>query len=84
MATKIKKLDLKRSGAHKLVQVTLEKGGKEYVFTAKATDVLDESRFRSLLKMWDEQAIPEAEKEAGMTDEAIEERLKKIKNPEQG
>lgn len=82
MPTKVKKLDLEKSGGHKLVKVILEKGGEEYAFTAKATDVLDKVRFGSLLKIWDEQAIPELEKEAGMTDEEVEKSLKKLKGRE--
>lgn len=79
MTTKIKELKAEKSGERKLVRVTLEKDGKEYFFTAKATDVTDEDRFNSLLRVWTTQAIPEQEREGKMTDEQLEEDLKRIK-----
>ena len=81
MTSKIKKLELKQAGEHKIVEVTLEKGGKEYAFTAKALHVLDEEKFKNLLQIWDEEMIPEREAEEALTDKAIEVALEKIKKP---
>lgn len=81
METKIKKLELKQAGEHKIVEVTLEKGGKEYIFTAKAIHVLDEGKFKGLLQIWDEQMIPEQEAEGSLTDEMIERKLVGIAKP---
>lgn len=77
--TKIKKMELESAGEHKIVKVTFEKKGAEYTFTAKATDVLDEKKFESLIKFWTEKMIPEREAEAGLTDKGIEVELEKIK-----
>ena len=82
--TTIKKMVSQQSGTHKLVEVTLEKDGKEYKFTAKATDVLDEQRFASLLRVWDEQAIPEIVAEKALTDKGVEEMLEKRKKMKVG
>lgn len=82
MTSKIKKLELKRAGEHKIVEVTLEKGGKEYAFTAKALHVLDERTFKDLLKIWDEKMIPEREAEKKLTDKEIKVALEKIKKPQ--
>lgn len=81
METKIKKMELDKAGEHKTVKVTFEKGAKEYTFIAKALDVVDEERFKGLLKYWTEKAIPEREIEEGMTNEAIEEKLAEIVAP---
>lgn len=81
MKTKIKKMELEKAGEHKTVKVTFEKSGKEYEFTAKAVDVVDDERFKGLLKFWTEKAIPEREREEGMTDEVIEEKLAEIVEP---
>lgn len=79
MKTKIEKMKLKRAGKHKIVEVTLKKGGKEHVFTAKALHVLDDATFKDLLQIWDEKMIPEREAEEALTDEAIEVGLENIK-----
>lgn len=81
MKTKIKKMELKQAGEHKLVEVTLTKGGKDYLFTAKALHVLDERKFKNLLQIWDEQMIPEREREEGLTDEVIEGKLAELIEP---
>jgi len=75
--TKIKKIEIEEAGGNKMVKVTLEKDKEEYVFYARATDVLDEKKFKSLLKYWNEKAIPEKEAEAGFTEEQLKELLKK-------
>lgn len=80
---KIKKMELQQAGEHKIVEVTLEKGGKEYSVTAKVADVLDEKRFASLLEYWTKKKIPEDETEAAMTDEDIEKKLVKIMTPKE-
>ena len=80
--TTIKKMMSQQSGTHRLVEVTLEKEGEEYTFTAKATDVLDEKRFASLLRIWNKQAIPERVAEKALTDEGIETILEKRKKME--
>ena len=78
--TKIKSMELKRAGENKIITVTLEKGGKEYPFTAKAVDVLDKKKFASLLKFWGEKMVPEQEAEAALTDEGIEKELELLMN----
>ena len=81
MTSKIKELKLKQAGEHKIVEVTLEKEGKEHTFTAKALHVLDEEMFKNLLQIWDEKMIPEREAEETLTDEVIEAALEEIKKP---
>lgn len=76
--TKIVKTEVEGTGDHKIVKITLEKDGKEYGFSAKATDVMNEKTFKSLLKYWNEKAIPEKEADAGISEEALSSRLKKI------
>lgn len=78
MDVKIKKLEVQQAGERKLIEVTLEKGGREHKFTAKVADVLDEERFASVLKYWKEKKIPEDETEAAMTEEEIKVELEKI------
>jgi len=74
--TKIKKIDLEKGG--KTVKATLEKDGVDYVFYARSIDVMDEKKFESLLKFWNEKAIPEKEAEAGFEEEGLNARFKKM------
>lgn len=79
MTTKVKKIDVETSGTNKIVKVTLEKDGKEYVFSARRTDVMDENKFQNLLKVWNESGIPQQEAEAALSDTDMEVRVGKIK-----
>lgn len=74
--TKIKKIELEKEG--KTVKATLEKNGVDYIFYAKTVDTLDEKKFKSLLKFWDEKAIPEKEAEEKLTEVGVKASLKKL------
>lgn len=73
MTVKVKKTE--REGAN-IVKVTLEKEGREYTYTAKLGDVLDENIFKSLLHTWD-RMIKEEEAREELKEEDIEKVLKK-------
>lgn len=74
--TKIKKIELEKEG--KTVKATLEKNGVDYIFYAKSVDALDEEKFKSLLKFWNEKAIPEKEAEEKLTEVGVKASLKKL------
>ena len=74
--TKIKSMEVEDAGDSKIVKITLEKGGKEYEFSARATDIMDEKRFKSLLKFWNEKAIVEREEMEGITEKNLTDRIK--------
>ena len=76
MTTKIKSMEVEDAGDSKIVKITLEKAGKEYEFSARPTDVMDEKRFKSLLKFWDEKAIVEREEAEGITEKNLTDRIK--------
>ena len=75
--TTIKKMELEKEG--KNVKVTLEKAGVDYVFYARSVDMMDEKKRDSLLKFWNEKAIPEKEVEAGLSGEALNASFEKMK-----
>lgn len=74
--TKVKKMELEGGGES--VKATLEKDGVEYVFYARSVDVMDEKKLKSLLKFWNEKAIPEKEMGAGLTEEVLKASFKKM------
>ena len=76
MSTKIKSMEVEDAGESKIVKVILEKGGKEYEFSARPTDIMDEKRFKSLLKFWNEKAIVEREESEGITKKNLADRIK--------
>lgn len=77
----IKKLDggRKEMGEVRL-EVTLEHDGKEYSFVGDAWELLDESRFKEILRHWKYNVIPKREMVAKMSDEEIEAKIKKLKS----
>lgn len=77
MTTKVKKLEYRKGNEVGMVKVILEKNGKEYIFGEKVGTVMDEDKFAALLKMWDEEIIPQREADAKVKEEDIEKVLKK-------
>ncbi|RLG33689.1 hypothetical protein DRN97_04415 [Methanosarcinales archaeon] len=83
MTIKVKSLELDEEDPN-VVHITVLRDGKEYKFSEMLEFVLDEDRFKQLLKYYDNQAIPKIEERKRLLSDItkIKKRLKDLEGIE--